>query len=315
MNQQCTYKQLINGVDVVDEEISGKRFLWVTVLNLIITIVEILGGLVSGSLALLSDAFHNLGDSLSILLGYFAQLIGKRPETERQTFGYRRAEILSAFLNALFLIIVSVFLLIEAVKRFSSPSTIDGPVMLVVAIVGLLANLVSALLLHKGSEGSLNIKATYLHVLSDSLSSVGVIIGALIVTIWHIDWVDPVLTIGVAVFICFEAWPIVKQTITILMQASPKLDYLAIQNDIVAIDDVISVHHIHAWMIDEHRIIFSAHINVLDLPISEVEPIYAEIELLLKEKYGIGHVTIQAEVARGLDEELFNTPGDTNTEN
>jgi cobalt-zinc-cadmium efflux system protein len=270
---------------------------------------------VSGSLALLSDAFHNLGDSLSILLGYFAQLIGKRPETERQTFGYRRAEILSAFLNALFLIIVSVFLLIEAVKRFSSPSTIDGPVMLVVAIVGLLANLVSALLLHKGSEGSLNIKATYLHVLSDSLSSVGVIVGALIVTIWHIDWVDPVLTIGVAVFICFEAWPIVKQTITILMQASPKLDYLAIQNDIVAIDDVISVHHIHAWMIDEHRIIFSAHINVLDLPISEVEPIYAEIELLLKEKYGIGHVTIQAEVARGLDEELFNTPGDTNTEN
>ncbi len=315
MNQQCTYKQLINGVDVVDEEISGKRFLWVTVLNLIITIVEILGGLVSGSLALLSDAFHNLGDSLSILLGYFAQLIGKRPETERQTFGYRRAEILSAFLNALFLIIVSVFLLIEAVKRFSSPSTIDGPVMLVVAIVGLLANLVAALLLHKGSEGSLNIKATYLHVLSDSLSSVGVIVGALIVTIWHIDWVDPVLTIGVAVFICFEAWPIVKQTITILMQASPKLDYLAIQNDIVAIDDVISVHHIHAWMIDEHRIIFSAHINVLDLPISEVEPIYAEIELLLKEKYGIGHVTIQAEVARGLDEELFNTPGDTNTEN
>ncbi|MGO2300267.1 cation diffusion facilitator family transporter [Paucilactobacillus nenjiangensis] len=299
----------------MDEEISGKRFLWVTVLNLIITIVEILGGLVSGSLALLSDAFHNLGDSLSILLGYFAQLIGKRPETERQTFGYRRAEILSAFLNALFLIIVSVFLLIEAVKRFSSPSTIDGPVMLVVAIVGLLANLVAALLLHKGSEGSLNIKATYLHVLSDSLSSVGVIVGALIVTIWHIDWVDPVLTIGVAVFICFEAWPIVKQTITILMQASPKLDYLAIQNDIVAIDDVISVHHIHAWMIDEHRIIFSAHINVLDLPISEVEPIYAEIELLLKEKYGIGHVTIQAEVARGLDEELFNTPGDTNTEN
>lgn len=299
----------------MDEEISGKRFLWVTVLNLIITIVEILGGLVSGSLALLSDAFHNLGDSLSILLGYFSQLIGKRPETERQTFGYRRAEILSAFLNALFLIIVSVFLLIEAVKRFSSPSTIDGPVMLVVAIVGLLANLASALLLHKGSEGSLNIKATYLHVLSDSLSSVGVIIGALIVTIWHIDWVDPVLTIGVAVFICFEAWPIVKQTITILMQASPKLDYLAIQNDIVEIDDVISVHHIHAWMIDEHRIIFSAHINVLDLPISEVEPIYAEIELLLKEKYGIGHVTIQAEVARGLDEELFNTPGDTNTEN
>lgn len=294
------------------EQITGKRFLWVTVLNLIITFVEIVGGLFSGSLALLSDAFHNLGDSLSIMLGFFAQLIGKRPETERQTYGYRRAEILSALLNALFLIIVSAFLLIEAVKRFSSPSTIDGPVMLTVAVIGLLANLISALLLHKGSKGSLNIKATYLHILSDSLSSVGVIIGAIIVTIWHIDWIDPLLTIAVAIFICFEAWPIIKQTITILMQASPKLDYDRIKQDIVNIEDVNSVHHVHAWMIDEHRIIFSAHINVCDLPISQVEPIYIKIETLLKDKYDIGHVTIQAEVGRGLDETLFNTPADKN---
>lgn len=292
--------------------INSRRFFLVTLLNILITVVEIIGGLLSGSLALLSDAIHNLGDSLSILLGFCAQLIGSRPENAKRTFGYRRAEILAALLNALFLIIISLFLIIEAAQRITQPQPINGPVMLSVAIVGLLANLVSAGLLHQGSDSSLNIKATYLHILSDALSSVGVIIGGVVITLTEITWIDPLITVIVAIYICIKTWPIVHKTLSILMQSSPDLDYPAIKHDILNIDGVVSVHHVHAWMIDEQRIIFSAHINLHDIKLSEVEPIYLEIENLLHKKYNIGHVTIQAEVERGIDEELFNTPADKN---
>lgn len=293
--------------------VNGARFFWVTILNILITIAEILGGIFSGSLALLSDAFHNLGDSLSIMMGYFAQVIGSRPETERRTYGYRRAEILSAFLNSLFLIIISVFLIVEAIRRLFHPQPIDGMLMLVVAVIGLVANLVSALLLQRGSHDSLNIKATYLHILSDALSSIGVIIGACVITLWHIYWLDPLLTVAVALYICYEACPIIHQTLSILMQSSPKLDFDQIKTDMTAIEGVIGVHHVHAWMIDEHRIIFSAHINLYDMPLSLVEPIYRQIETLLKKKYHICHITIQAEVERGIEEPLFNTPVDKAT--
>lgn len=290
--------------------VNSRRFFWVTLLNLLITAVEIMGGLLSGSLALLSDAIHNLGDSASILMSFCAQLIASKPENSKRTFGYRRAEILAALLNALFLIVVSIFLVIEAIARFSHPHPINGPIMLVVAIIGLLANLASAGLLHQGSNSSLSIKATYLHILSDALSSIGVIIGGIVVTFSSITWVDPLVTLIVAAYICIKTWPIVHKTISILMQSSPNLDYTSIKQDILKIDGIVSVHHVHAWMIDERRIIFSAHINLHDIKLSEVEPIYLKIEKLLKSKYNIGHVTIQAEVERGLDEKLFNTPGD-----
>lgn len=290
--------------------ITSRRFLAVTLLNILITVVEIIGGLLSGSLALLSDAIHNLGDSLSIVMGFCAQVIGSRPENAKRTFGYRRAEILAALLNGLLLVIISVFLVVEAVQRFNHPQPIDGPIMLVVAIIGLIANLISAVLLHSGSTSSLNIKATYLHVLSDALSSIGVIIGGIVITFTEITWIDPLITIIVAIYICYKTWPIIHKTLSILMQSSPDIDYPAIKHDIVAIDGVVSVHHVHAWMIDEQRIIFSAHINLPDIQLSEVEPIYLKIEKLLHTKYNIGHVTIQAEVERGLDEELFNTPAD-----
>lgn len=291
-------------------KVNGRRFLAVTLLNATITIVEIIGGVVSGSLALLSDAFHNLGDSLSIIMGYVAQVISGRPENSRRTFGYRRAEILSAFLNALFLIIMSIFLIVEAIQRLQHPAHINGKIMLIVAVVGLIANLLSAVLLHAGSHDSLNIKATYLHVLSDSLSSVAVIIGAIILMYINVPWLDPLLTIAVALYIAFEAWPIIKQTISILMQSAPQLDYDAIQKDILAIDGIEGVHHLHAWSMDEHRIIFSAHINCQDMKISECEHIYRQIEHLLESKYNINHVTIQAECQRGRNETLFDTNDD-----
>lgn len=294
----------------MEEEITGKRFLAVTLLNVLITIVEIIGGIVSGSLALLSDAFHNMGDSLSIVLGYFAQHLGGHPETRQRTYGYRRAEILSALTNSLLLIIIAIFLIAEAVQRLSHPQHINGGIMLIVAVVGLVANFASAALLHAGSHDSLNVKATYLHVLSDALSSFAIIIGGVILLFVNVPWLDPVLTIGVSLYIAYESWPIISQTVKILMQSSPDLDYDSIARDLKQVDGVEDVHHVHAWMIDEHRIIFSAHLNCKDLPLSQVEGIYRQVEDILRNKYGICHITLQAECSRGRDEELFNTPVD-----
>lgn len=292
------------------ERITGQRFLAVTLLNVLITVVEIIGGLISGSLALLSDAFHNMGDSFSIILGYFAQQIGGRPETRKSTYGYRRAEILSALTNSLLLVIIAIFLIGEAIQRLSHPQHINGTIMMVVAIVGLVANFLSAALLHSGSHDNLNVKATYLHVLSDALSSVAVIIGGIILIFVNVPWLDPLLTIAVAIYIAYESLPIINQTIRILMQSSPDLDYEAIAKDLTSIDGVDAVHHVHAWMIDEHHIIFSAHLNCEDKPLSQIEQIYSQVEKLLREKYGICHITLQAECSRGKGEELFNTVAD-----
>lgn len=294
----------------MNEKITGQRFLAVTLLNVLITVVEIIGGLLSGSLALLSDAFHNMGDSFSIILGYFAQQLGGRSENRKNTYGYRRAEILSALTNSFILLIIAVFLIGEAIKRLGHPQHINGRIMMVVAIVGLIANFASAALLHAGSHDSLNVKATYLHVLSDALSSVAVIIGGIILTFVNVPWLDPVLTIAVAIYIAYEALPIINQTIKILMQSAPNLDYDAIADDLKQVKGVDDVHHVHAWMIDEHHIIFSAHLNCDDLKLSQVEKIYRQVEKILRDKYGICHITLQAECTRGRNEELFNTPVD-----
>ena len=292
------------------ENVSTARFFWVTVLNVLITVVEILGGLLSGSLALLSDAFHNLSDSASIVISYIAQRIATKPETPQRTFGYRRAEILSALLNAGLLIVIALFIVIEAVKRFMHPDHVNGDIMTVVAVVGLLANFISAGLLHAGSRHSLNIKATYLHILADALSSIGVVITGIILIFWHVKWLDPVVSVLVALYIAYEALPIIQKTINILMQAAPDIDYDAIKKDITSIPQVNSVHHVHAWLIDEHHTTFSAHINCEDIKLSEVEPIYRQISKLLQDKYHISHVTIQAECQRGINEKMFDIDRD-----
>lgn len=291
-------------------QVSGKRFGGVTLLNAIITVVEILGGIFSGSLSLLSDAMHNLSDTVSIAIGYGAQIISQRPENSKRTYGYQRAQILAALFNAALLVLIAVVLIIEAIQRFQHPEKIDGPLMLVVAVIGLIANFVSMFLLNAGKDTSLNIKATYLHLLSDTLSSVAVIIGALVLTFTDAEWVDPLLTIIIALYIAYEAWPIIKTTFNILMQTSPAVNYDEIERDLLAIDGICHVHHLHAWMIDEHHNSMSLHINCNDIRLSEAEQLYQQVDQLLKDKYQIDHVTIQAECYRGRHERLFNPDSD-----
>ncbi|PWG00001.1 cation diffusion facilitator family transporter [Levilactobacillus bambusae] len=288
-----------------EDPLTGRRFLGVTLLNIGITGFELLGGVVSGSLALLSDAFHNMGDAVSIVLSYVAHRISQRGEDQQNTFGYRRAQILAALLNSFLLILISAFLVVEAIRRFSHPEPIHGTLMFWVAVISLAANLLSTWLLSRGSKHNLNIRATYLHLLSDALGSVAVIVGAVLIATVQWYWVDPLLTMVVAIYIMWESWPIIRETIRILMQGAPELDYDAIRHDLLRIDGVTGVHHVHAWMIDENNIIFSAHVNLHDQPLSNVEPVYRKIENVLCQDYHISHVTIQAECRRGSDEQMI----------
>ncbi len=285
--------------------LSGKKIFWVTLLNASITTAEIIGGLLSGSLALISDSIHNLSDTIAIALSYFANRIARKPKNSKKTFGYKRAEILAAFINSTVLFALSIVLIIEAYKRFRSPEAIDGTLMIVVASIGLIANLVSVLLLEKDSHGSLNIKSSYLHLLGDTISSVGVVAGGIIIKLWGITWIDPLVTLLISLYIIRETWHIIVTTINIFMQSSPDLDYKEIKEKVESFEGVNNIHHVHAWMVNENVINFEAHIDMEEMKLSEVEKIYDKIEHLLKEHYGVSHVTLQAELDRCEEKEIF----------
>lgn len=286
----------------------SKKFLWVTIFNLLITLVEFIGGIVSGSLALLSDAVHNLGDAGAILLSFVAHLIGKKRKNEKKTFGYKRAEILAAFSNALVLLVICVFLIVEAAKRFSEPREIVGNLMLVVSIVGLIGNFVSMLVMHTDSKHNMNVKSTFLHMLSDAVSSVGVIFAAVIIKYFGITWLDPVVTILVALLVLREAIKIVVESINILMESNPDIDLNQVHDTVMSFPEVKNIHHVHIWRFSDEQIMMDAHINVDEkLTVNQLEVIYDKICKELYNKFAINHVTFQAEGERGLKEDMLET--------
>lgn len=266
-------------------------------LNITIAIAEVVGGLLANSLALLSDALHNLGDGLALLFAYVANRIGKKDATLQKTFGYKRMEILSAFINSMVLVAISIYLFVEAFKRFFNPQEVDGTVMLIVAVIGLLANVISVLILHKDSAHNLNIKAAYLHLIGDTLSSVAVIGGGLLIYFYDLHWIDPLVTIVIGVYILKHAISIVKETMDILMQGTPKsLSLTKVKKAIEAMPGIKNIHHVHTWALNEQQFHFEAHVDLKeDIKVSESTKMQEEIENMLNEKFGIYHVTLQFE--------------------
>jgi len=280
-----------------EHEAANTRNLLISVLmNLTITVAEGIGGVVSGSLALLGDAFHNFTDMLSGLLTLWTLRLGRRDHNEKYTFWYRRAEILSAGINAGVMLVIVGGLLYEAYQRFLHPSPINGGIMLAVALVGLAANFTSVVLLHRGAGESLNIRSEYLHLLSDTFSSVGVVIGGIIVTIWHITWVDPLVTVFVAGWVLKEAVEVVREAGGILMEEAPAgLDLAKLEADIRALSHVQDLHHVHVWQVSDTDTMFEGHVNVDDISVRDTAPLREQIEQVLREKYDITHVTVQFE--------------------
>lgn len=277
------------------DEVRGKKLLWVTVLNLSITVVQVVGGLVSNSLSLLSDALHNLGDSSALFIAFIAGKISRKAPNSRRTFGYKRVEILAALFNAVVLISICIFLFYEAYERFMNPEPIKGKLMFWVAIFGLLANLISVVILNKDKAHNLNVRAAYLHLMGDTLSSVAVILGGVAIWVWGIYWIDPLITVFVGGYIIWHTWGILKETVEILMQATPaNIDIGEIKKEIEKIDKVKNLHHVHIWKLDDTSIHFEGHVEVSEnMDLESVGIIRQRAEQVLQKSFGISHITLQ----------------------
>jgi cobalt-zinc-cadmium efflux system protein len=268
------------------------------VLNAIITVAEIFGGIMSGSLALLSDAFHNFSDVVSMIISYIAILVGKKSKNSEKTYGYKRAEILAALFNVTALFVVCGYIIYEAVMRFSHPAPIKSGLMLMVASVGLLGNGISVLLLFRNAKENINIRSAFLHLLGDTISSVAVIsIAALLLfKPWYI--LDTIASILIAVYILKESVAILMESLNILMQGAPKgLDNKKIKQSLMNIKglDVKDVHHIHMWDITPGNTVFDAHVVVDKTSLNNADDIIEQINHVLSKEFKICHSTIQLE--------------------
>ena len=265
-------------------------------INVSLTLFQFIGGLLSGSLSLLSDAIHNLSDAASLSIAVFARKIGHKPADDSKTFGYQRAEIIAALINTTLLITISLFLIYEAFWRLIEPQVITGSIIVLVATVALIIDIITALITFNKSKNNLNMKAAFLHNLSDALSSIAVIIAGILIFLYKIYWVDTVLTFLVAGLILFQAIKLLPRTIHLLMEGSP--DYIVsddIKNSIKKISGIQDTHHIHVWHLDENRIAMEAHVVVTANKLSEVEDIKDKIKLLLKNNFNIVHSTLEFE--------------------
>ena len=284
-----------------DENISGTRLLATMLLNFAITVIEIAGGLLSGSLSLISDALHNFSDGIAIIISYIALRLSRKPRTSQYTFGLKRAQILAAVINSAVLLAVCVYLLREALDKLLHPQPVDGGLMLIVASFGLIANLIGTWLLHRGAKNNLNIRSAYLHLLSDAVSSVAVIVGAMAIKLFTLTWIDPLLSIVIAIYVGWESWKIIQSAIDVLMLKVPgSITLEELESKLAEVPGVCDAHHIHLWQVDDRDIHFEAHISVDDALLSATAPLASQIEQILHDDFGINHVTLQFDAGRCL---------------
>jgi cobalt-zinc-cadmium efflux system protein len=281
--------------------LTGKNLLFSIILNIVITVAQIIGGIISGSLALISDAVHNFSDVVSLIISYAANVLTrKKLQTLEYTFGYKRAEMIAAFFNAASLIVIGVFLGIEAIKRFSEVKEIQSGLVIWMAILGIAANGLSVLLLKNDAKRNMNMKSAYLHLLTDMLTSVAVLIGGLLMKFYQIYWIDALLTLIISVYLIFMSWRILVDSLKILMLFAPS--HIKIKEVVEVVQNVTGVkniHHIHIWQLNDHESHFEAHLEFNeDIKLSEFDLVCEEVEKLLMEKFHIQHCNLQPEFRR-----------------
>jgi len=277
---------------------STARFVMVVTLNVIITVAEYIGGVVSGSLALISDAGHNLSDVASLVLGYIGQKVSQQKPGKKYSFGLKRFEVLIALINALTLLAIGAYIIYEAIERYINVQPVNPVIMLPVAFVGLAGNFISMLLLYKNRDENLNVKAAFLHLLYDAVSSVGVIIVGFVLLVKN-SWVmlDLVVSVAIAFMIVASSLDIIKSSMRIFLQGVPtRLDFDEVYNAILTIPHVDTVHGLHIWSVDSNEVFLSCHvcINGGDSSLN-TDSIIQAINGMLEDKFGITHTTVQIE--------------------
>lgn len=273
-----------------------RRLTWALLITFCIFIMEIVGGFLSNSLALKADAGHLFGDVLALGLSLFAVRISRLPPTVKRTFGYQRAEVLAAMINGLTLLFLAGYIFFEAYRRLMEPEPIKSILMLVVAVIGLLANVIVIAGLRGHAAENLNIRAAFLHVVGDMLGSVGVVIGGLIMYLTGNYLADPIISFFVGAIILFGATGVLKEGLNILFEGVPgTIKYDDLKADMETIDGVISVHDLHIWTISSSNVVLSAHVRVPDQPTHTAQRILNLVTELLRKKYKIHHATLQIE--------------------
>lgn len=278
-------------------QVKGNNLLLTIILNILITVAQVVGSIISGSLALLSDALHNFTDVTSLVISYVANKLAKRKASIKRTFGYKRAEIIAAFVNSSVLIVVGFILVIESIERFFSPQAIASDIVIWLAFLAILVNGFSVLLIKKDAEKNMNMQSAYLHLFTDMLSSIAVMVGGLLMKYYEVWWVDSVLTLIIAVYLIYVGYALFIKSLKVLMLFTPdELNVEAITKKVNEMPKVKSIHHIHIWQLNEDEIHLEAHLEfVEDVKISEFDLILQEIEELLFHDFGINHITIQPE--------------------
>jgi len=287
--------------------LSTKKLFFSIVLNIIITVSQFIGGLVSGSLSLMSDAAHNLTDVISLIISYVAAKLKLKKQTEHETFGYKRAEILAAFINASTLIVLSIYLAIESFHRFSNIIEIESDLVIWLSLIALFANSLSVFLLSNDAKNNINMKSAYLHLLTDAPVSLAVLIGGLFMKYYQLYWIDPTLTLTISVYLMYLSWDILLVSTKILMLFAPTgISIKDIETCILKFDIIKNLHHVHLWQLNDHDIYIEAHIQFKEnIKLSEWDEICFKIEEQLWSEFKINHSMLQPEFLRDDDKSFI----------
>ena len=279
-------------------DLSGKKLGVSVILNIIIALAQVIGGFISGSLSLLSDALHNFSDVISLIISYIANRLAKKEYTPKQTFGYKRAEIIAALINASTLLVIAVMLAQEAISRFNNPVVIESSWVIALATLSIFVNGGSVLLLKHDAAENMNIKSAYLHLFSDMITSIAVLLGGIAMYFFKIFWIDSILSILIVAYLVYLSWGLLMQTLRILMQFTPpEIDLKAIENEILRFPSIENIHHVHVWQLSDKEIHLEAHIDFSrDLKLSKATEITRQVVKLLKDKFEITHAILQPEI-------------------
>jgi len=278
-------------------DLKGKKLLFTIALNIVITIAQVIGGLISGSLALLSDALHNFSDIISLIISYIADLFSKKEASFKRTFGYKRAEIIAAFINSATLIVVAFYLVYEAIERFFNPQAIESGLVIWLALLAIIANGFSVLLLKSEAKENMNMRSAYLHLFTDMAASVAVLVGGLLMKYFQWFWVDSALTILIAIYLLYMGYDLLKASFKVLMLFTPEdINLEKISIAVLQIPEIKNVHHIHIWQLNENEVHMEAHIDFFkDITLTEFEKTLTKLEELLYHDFNINHINIQPE--------------------
>jgi len=279
------------------ETLSDLKLIVAIGINVGLTIVQVFGGLVSGSLSLIADALHNLSDAGALGIALLARLIGRKPPDVRRSFGYRRAEVIAALINLTTLILIGLYLVYEALWRLFNPEAIEGWIVVVIAGVALCIDLITAFLTFSSSKNSVNIKAAFLHNVSDAMASLGVMLAGSLILLFQWYWVDTLVTLAIAGVVLWQGTSTMPVVMQLLMDGTPEhVSVPSLIESMTSIDGVEHVYHVHVWKIDEHRSALEAHVQIRKERLGHQEDIKHELRELLKELHSIEHSTLEIEV-------------------